>query len=77
MKTITAILLSIGIISAAQAQSGNYSHAASRQSFCSDMGGMARTVYEARQRGERKQKYLDLAAPAMNTGDRADAMIRC
>ena len=74
IKTIAVIAFSICMTSVAHA--GNYSDAASRGRFCSSMGGMARTVYEARQRGEPKQKYLDLAASAMNTGDRGDAMIR-
>lgn len=74
IKAIATIILSTCLVSIAQA--GNYSDAVSRGRFCSSMGGMARTVFEARQRGEPKQKYLDLAASAMNTGDRGDAMIR-
>lgn len=58
------------------ALAGTYSDAVSRERFCSSIGGMARVVYEARLRGEPKQKYLDLAASSMNTGDRGDAMIR-
>lgn len=75
MKAIAAILLALGVVTVSHAQSSNYKHAASRANFCSSMGGMSRVVYEARMRGEPKEKYLKLAADAMNKGDKADVLV--
>lgn len=76
MKTITTILLALGIAGAAQAQSHDYQHAASRLEFCKNVKGLAGTVYSGRVLGKPKQRYIDLAGDALNKGDGGDAVLR-
>lgn len=76
MKTITTILLTLGVITAAHAQSSRYSNAVARGEFCSSMGGIARVTFEGKQKGDPKEKFLKMAASQLDAGDRSAEMLR-
>lgn len=73
MKQVVAVL-TLSLATAAQA--GPYQNAEARQDYCSNLGGMAGAVFQGKQEGKPKQRYLDLAAKQLAENDKNAELIR-
>lgn len=73
MKEVAAIL-ALSLATAAQA--GPYQNAEARQDYCSNLGGMAGVVFQGKQEGKPKQRYLDLAAKQLAENDKNAELVR-
>lgn len=54
----------------------SYTHTAAKRSYCSSMGGISRVVFEGKERGDSKEKYLDMSKSMLDAGDRSAEILR-